>query len=60
MRNRSRARNPRTAEDAFVMEERVREARAVTNLKIRLDMANSLSGIANALSMLASVSCLGR
>ncbi|OPB38194.1 hypothetical protein A0O28_0012980 [Trichoderma guizhouense] len=54
MRNRSRARTPRTLEDASIMEERAREARAVTKLKILLDMANSLSVIANATASLAS------
>lgn len=58
MRNRSRARKPRTVQDARVMEERALEARAVTKLKILLDIANSLSVIANATASLASVSCL--
>ncbi|KAK0764323.1 hypothetical protein N5P37_003722 [Trichoderma harzianum] len=54
MKNRSRARNRRTKKDKVAMKERAREARAVTDLKIRLDMANSLSVIANAAASLAS------
>lgn len=58
MNSRSRARNRRTKKDKIALKERAREARAVTDLKIRLDMANSLSVIANAAAILACVSCL--
>ncbi|KAL7915857.1 hypothetical protein GGI35DRAFT_473183 [Trichoderma velutinum] len=54
MKNRSRARNRRTEKDITAMKERAREARAVTDLKIRLDMANSLSVLANAASIYVS------
>ncbi|KAL7963066.1 hypothetical protein V8C34DRAFT_300986 [Trichoderma compactum] len=54
MQNRSRARNRQTKKDSISIKERAREARAVTDLKIRLDMANSLSVIANAVSKLAT------
>ncbi|KAL6836630.1 hypothetical protein J3E69DRAFT_361898 [Trichoderma sp. SZMC 28015] len=53
MNSRSRARNRRTKKDRIALKERAREARAVTDLKIRLDMANSLSVIANAAAILA-------
>ncbi|PNP52218.1 hypothetical protein THARTR1_07427 [Trichoderma harzianum] len=53
MQNRSRARNRRTKKDKIAIKEHAREARALTDLKIRLDMANSLSVIANAASILA-------
>ncbi|KAK4080164.1 hypothetical protein Trihar35433_1269 [Trichoderma harzianum] len=51
MTNRYRARNHRTKKDKTAMKERAREARAMTDLKIRLDIANSLSVLANAASI---------
>lgn len=58
MTNRYRARNRPTKKDKTAMKERAREARAMTDLKIRLDIANSLSVLANAASIEVSVSCL--